>query len=116
MALGVDLIETDKAKAFYDEHRTRLGTYFSAREIRFIGRGPSAWKRLAALLASKEAVFKAEGVPAGGLSVFRDIRLSPIGRGRFASSLASHRKPRRGPDVSCRNYKHYVVARCAGTS
>lgn len=59
--LGIDLIELKKAKDFYKRHKSCLKSFFTKEEISYIGNNPAAYRRLAEILAAKEAAFKASG-------------------------------------------------------
>lgn len=74
-SLGVDLVEFEKARAFYGEHRGRLAAILSPRERAYVTRGSRPERALAELLAAKEAAFKALGLPWMGLAGFRRISL-----------------------------------------
>jgi len=74
--LGVDLVEIAKAKSFYKAHAGCLNRYFSEEEISFIAENPESCRKLAMLLAAKEAVFKSlDSVSWMGTSGFKDIRM-----------------------------------------
>jgi phosphopantetheine--protein transferase-like protein len=111
--VGVDLVEIEKARAFYSRHKKRLTSFFSAAEIRFIRRGKIV-ERLAILLAAKEAAFKA--VPGRiwmGPEGFRSIRLSPE-RGKKLSFRIPGTSARLALEAT--THPHYVTVTCAGIS
>jgi phosphopantetheine--protein transferase-like protein len=117
-SVGVDIVEIKKAAAFYRRHKKRLKQLFTETEMIFILKNPAP--NLAIVLAAKEAVYKALPAEAGtmGPSGFKNIRISPE-RGkklsfRLAGAYASVRP--RPSALSAERYRHFVVARCAGTS
>lgn len=77
MPLGIDLVEIKKAKEFYREHKTRLGSFFSDEEMAYIRESKKPHVNLAVLLAAKEAIFKSKGGAESGLASFLDIDVIP---------------------------------------
>jgi phosphopantetheine--protein transferase-like protein len=111
--LGVDLVEIEKARGFYERHKNRLASFFSSKEIRYIRRGKTA-ERLAILLAAKEAAFKATpGSRWMGPEGFHGIRISPE-RGKKLSFRATGASARLTLKASV--HPHYVTVTCAGIS
>ncbi|MGH7198278.1 MAG: 4'-phosphopantetheinyl transferase superfamily protein [Candidatus Omnitrophota bacterium] len=98
--LGVDLVEIRKAKSLYQNCKRDLGSLVSREEAASIRRSRKPHERLAAILAAKEAVFKAQLRPDAGFLRFRDIRLK--------------RRPHDWK-LSFRKTKEYVIAQCVGT-
>lgn len=103
-SLGVDLVEMKRARDFYRAHKTRLPEFFSAPELSYVRASRRPYERVAALLAAKEAAFKASGRAWMGISGFRSIRLS-VKRGRLWW---------RGRALGIFSNRDFVVA-CAGT-
>ena len=75
--LGVDILEWNKARAFYREHRGRLKDFLCPAESDFVKRADRPEEAFALVFSAKEAVFKALGAPWMGVSGFRDVELSP---------------------------------------
>ena len=108
VSIGVDLIELKKVKVFYHEHRSRLGTFLNAYELRRLKRSPHPVRTLAEIFAAKEALYKA------------DARL-PIGQGRFLGRGFEnvHLTPALSRRISVIRKGRFVVAavkNCAGKS
>ena len=97
--LGVDLIELKKAKDFYKRHKKRLDSFFTKNEIFYIGNDSGATRRVAELLAAKEAVFKASG----------KTWMGPQGFGKSCLNLPPGMKI-----YFTKKNKKYVVAQCVG--
>jgi phosphopantetheine--protein transferase-like protein len=115
--VGVDLVELERAKAFYRAHRSRLDAYFSETEIAFVKRARRrGHERLAVLLAAKEAAFKASGQPWMGPEGFRSILVTPSPRTRTLACRMNSPLPVRRLSLTYFIRRHFVVARCAGTS
>ena len=51
--IGVDLVELQKAKAFYETHKGHLRAFFTAGEIRKIRQSQKPHEKLALYLAAK---------------------------------------------------------------
>jgi phosphopantetheinyl transferase (holo-ACP synthase) len=100
-SLGVDLVELRRARALYLACKDDLESVVSRDEAAAIRKSRKPHETLAAVLAAKEALFKARKGPAAGLLRFRDIQLK--------------RRPRDW-ELSYRKTKDYVIAQCVGTS
>jgi len=105
-SLGVDLVEIKKARRFYARHRAKLSEILTESEIMFCRRAKKPYERLAALLASKEAVFKALS---RSPKSFTEIELCPDGYGRFKTASAFSKKTCR---VRYRKNARFVLADC----
>ncbi len=115
--VGVDLVELKRAKVFYRAHHSRLDAYFNEEEIAFVKRARRrGHERLAVLLAAKEAAFKASGQPWMGPEGFRSITVVPSARTRMLACRTASPLPVRRFSLTYLVRKHFVVARCAGTS
>ncbi len=113
--LGIDLIEFKKAKDFYKHHQNRLASFFSEKEISYIGHGAEAYRKLAGLLAAKEAAFKASGKTWMGPEGFAAIRLTPpTGKKNFFSVKKSSQSKEALKIFLTQQHKKYVVAQCVG--
>ena len=97
--LGVDLIEMQKARSLYQNCKHDLESLVSREEAASIRKSRKPHERLAAILAAKEAFFKAKHGSATGLLRFRDIQLK--------------RRPH-DLKLSFRKTKDYVIAQCVG--
>ena len=95
--LGVDLIEHKKAQDFYQRHKDHLDKFFTVEEIFYIGRRSGAARRLAEVLAMKEAAFKASD----------KIWMGPRGFGKKLSEKNNSK-------MILIKSKKYVVAQCVG--
>ena len=84
VTLGVDIMEVARARRFYNHHKDRLSRFFSATEINYISRDPHA--RMASMVASKEAVFKALG-QTQGMMEFTKVRIRPVSKNLFQFHL-----------------------------
>ncbi len=115
--VGVDLVEIERAKAFYRAHHSRLDAYFSGEEIAFVKRAHRrGHERLAVLVAAKEAAFKALGSPWMGPEGFRSILVTPSARARTLECRTNSPLPGRRLTLTYFIKRHFVVVRCAGTS
>ena len=108
-SIGVDIVEWEKAKTFYETHRARLGTFLSTTEKRFVEDGRAPYRALAMIFASKEAVFKTLGLPWMGPEGFRRIKIRPVSYQAFISSAPDGRKLH----ITFKKSKRHVVACCA---
>ena len=97
VCLGIDLVELKRARLFYHRHRHQLESFFTKKEISYIGHRTDAYKKLAELLAAKEAVFKASG----------KAWMGPQG---FRKKL----RKQSGLKINLKINKKYVVAQCVG--
>ena len=79
-SIGVDVVEFKKASRFYSQHRLTLDAHFSSNEIQFIRSGKRPVKRLAMLLAAKEACFKASSKKSSGFTAFKEVRVLRAGQ------------------------------------
>ncbi len=106
---GVDLVEYKRAKSFFRRHRSHLTSLFSQRELLFIQKGPRPEERLAAVLAAKEAVYKAVGAPKQTWLGFTQIEVVPKKSGRVTCAWTDRRR-----QLSIRLFKtrRFVVASC----
>ena len=102
--LGVDLVEMKKAKVLYQNHRDHLDSFFNPQEISQIRKAAKPHEKMAALLAAKEAIFKALPTTSIGLLNFRDISLSATALKKLGLEVIVVRK------------KNYVVATCEAAS
>ena len=98
--LGVDLIETRKARSLYRNCRRDLESLVSREEAVSIRKSSKPHEKLAEILAAKEALFKARRAADAGLLAFRDIRLK--------------RRPQDWK-LTYQKTKDYVIAQCVGT-
>lgn len=107
--LGVDIVEWKKAKAFYETHRGRLGSFLTAQERRFVENGRKPYEALAMIFAAKEAVFKALGASWMGTDGFRRIKVRPV------SSKTFSYRPSRGKAlrITFKKSSRHVLACCA---
>ncbi|HTL70492.1 MAG TPA: 4'-phosphopantetheinyl transferase superfamily protein [Candidatus Eisenbacteria bacterium] len=107
-SLGVDLVEYEKASDLYRNHRHRLGTFLNRSESRYLSaKGLPPEKRLAEVLAAKEALFKAAGGSWMGVSGFAKIALTARG-GRLRPAGATSKRYR----FRFLRADKYVVAHC----
>ena len=74
-SVGVDLIELKKVRSFYQKHRTRLGAFLSAYELRRVKQSANPVQILAEIFAVKEALYKADERLRG--KGFESVRLTP---------------------------------------
>jgi phosphopantetheine--protein transferase-like protein len=114
LSLGIDLVEFKKAKTFYGSHQTNLRTFFTRGEINQIRRNKNPHKKLAVILAAKEAVFKAIS-PDGKWLGFTDITIlaGPQRDVRFRLGRRFHPTSRRlGWKLECIQKKDFVIASC----
>ena len=81
---GVDLIELQKAKKFYRAHKDGLDSFFNDKEILYIRKSKRPHEALAALLATKEAVFKALPALGAGIAAFQNIEINHGKRNQFS--------------------------------
>jgi phosphopantetheine--protein transferase-like protein len=103
--LGIDLVEIKKAKTFFKRHASRLDSFFTKSEMRFIFSESNRCENLALLLAAKEAVFKTKGAAWMGPRGFKTIKIATK-NGKLAC---------RGLRLNAIKNKKYVIV-CAGTS
>ena len=115
--LGVDLVDTRKAKSFYQTHKDDLDSFFSLEEISKIKKSPKPHKRLAIYLAAKEAVYKALFGTKVGMLGFRNILISQ-NRNRLSfqldRSLGRRHLSGQSLKLSIVEKKKYVVVQCGG--
>ena len=111
--LGIDLIEIKKAKQIYKDHKDRLSSFFSLKEITYIEKSQRPYENFAVLLASKEAVFKAISRFGTGLTAFRSVEMIPQKENKFSLKLKETSRKTDFKFSILRN-KKYVVVRCAG--
>ena len=104
--LGVDLIELQKAKNFYRTHKDGLNSFFNDKEILYIRSSKRPHEALAALLAAKEAVFKALPALGTGIAAFRNIEISHEKGNQFSFP---------GLKLQVFKEKKYVVAHALGS-
>ncbi len=110
---GIDLIEIKKAKRLYENHKNRLGSFFSLKEISYIKEGLRPYENFAVLVAAKEAVFKAFSNVGTGLSVFRNIEIIPGAGQRFSFKL-KNRTEKAKFNFSVFKKRKYIIVQCAG--
>ncbi len=111
--LGVDILETNKARAFYRRHRRGLDQLLNPSEIVFIDASKKPEEAFAMIFAAKEAVFKALGASWMGFSGFRQVRISP--RNNFSFSLQGALKkysPKIALKISFQKTASHVIATC----
>ena len=75
LSVGVDLIELKKVRSFYQKHRTRLGAFLDAYELRRMKRSANPVQILAEMFAAKEALYKADERFMG--KGFESVHLTP---------------------------------------
>ena len=75
--LGVDILEWNKARAFYREHRGRLEELLYPAELAYVRASAEPEKAFALVFSAKEAVFKALGASWMGVSGFRGVQVFP---------------------------------------
>lgn len=116
MFLGVDLIELKKARSFYREHKDRLGSFFSPKEVVFIRKSRRPYEGLAVVWAAKEAVFKTIAKPGLGFWTLKSIRVKPDARqpGVFMAECPEKIGVAKGLRIHLMRTRDYVVAKCAG--
>ena len=113
MPLGVDLIEIQRAKLFYKNHRKNLKSILNQEETEYLESG-NRHERLAVLLASKEAVFKAIDGSRSGINTFQDIQIFPNNKFSFAVRKRISQKIT-GLKLSVLKNKRFVIVRCEPT-
>jgi phosphopantetheine--protein transferase-like protein len=95
--LGVDILEWKKAKAFYEKHSRRLGSWLTSEERLFVEKKDKPHEAFAMIFAAREAAFKALG---------RECRVVPVSSTRFAVRDRSKLR------VTVSRHRRHVVA-CA---
>lgn len=108
--MGVDLIELRKARSFYNEHKERLGHFFSPVELAYIRKRRPAYEGLASVWAAKEAAFKTIAGPGAGLWELRDVRVRPDAKRRDLFRAGRSHKIA----IKLVRNRRYVVAECVG--
>ena len=115
--LGIDLVELRKAQLFYRRHRKQLHSFLTSRETSFIRKNQKPYERLAVILAAKEAVLKAIGMPEAGPRGFWRVRIVPGKAGRLFFSVPElSRRLSRRLQISYSIGERFVVAQCVGIS
>jgi phosphopantetheine--protein transferase-like protein len=105
---GVDIVEWKKAKAFYETHHEKLGSFLSPEERRFVEKKHKPYEGLAMIFAAKGAVFKTLGLSWMGPEGFRRIQVRPVSSKKF------YFLPTKGQKlvVLFKKSRHHVVACC----
>jgi holo-[acyl-carrier protein] synthase len=91
LGLGIDLCELDRMQRLLEKMGDRfLHRAYTAREIEYIGCGPSAARRCAAVFAGKEAVVKCLGTGFSEGIGWRQVEIAPHAeiRGAWHVSLS----------------------------
>ena len=89
-SLGVDMIETHKAKTLFQNCRPHLAYFLTPREQNQIHHSQKPDEMFAIMLAAKEAIFKTQQLPWMGLSGFQAIEIEfpepQKGQARFCNN------------------------------
>jgi phosphopantetheine--protein transferase-like protein len=96
MEIGIDILEIKRARFLYKTYQKKLKRYLSQEELSYIRSSRNKVEAFAAILALKEAVFKALNMPWFGLQGWRKIALKVEGTGelgiRFSHDLKKDSK------------------------
>jgi phosphopantetheine--protein transferase-like protein len=75
ISIGIDILETGRAKLLYQTYQKKLGRYLTKKELAYIHSSRFKALSFAEILAVKEAVFKALEVSWFGLQGWKKIKL-----------------------------------------
>jgi phosphopantetheine--protein transferase-like protein len=113
--LGVDLIELKRAKLFYHRHKSRLASLLTEKEISYVGNRSNAYRKLAEVLAVKEAAFKTLGRALTGPAAFASLSVLPPAKGRPYFGVEKKKSKKNALKIRLiKKNKKFVVAQCVG--